>query len=104
MAIYEHVCENPECGYEWEDMYSIKQDPPKICPKCNQETAKRVISLTGRGVVELTGEELKAKAKADAKQFKKDVHATEKAYSNFLGEDKYQALQKQIDNSKKNKG
>ncbi len=44
MAEYEHICE--ACGFEWTACYSIKEDPPKICPKCNKKKAKRLISST----------------------------------------------------------
>jgi putative FmdB family regulatory protein len=35
------------CGHEWEFEQSIKDDPLKVCEKCNQDTARRQIS---RGV------------------------------------------------------
>lgn len=101
MADYEHVCENIECKYEWEASYSIKAEPPKICPKCNQETAKRLISLGSKGVVELTGNELVAKVKDDAAKLKKDMHNDSKIYSNLLGEDRYQSLQQRMDKQKR---
>jgi len=101
MPTYDHICKNKECNYEWEDSYSIKLDPPKICPKCNQETAERLISCMSRGVVELTGHELTEKIKSDVKQLKKDMGKSEKIYSNLLGESKYESLQRQIDKKKK---
>ena len=100
MPTYEHVCHNSECNHEWEDVYSITKDPPKICPKCNQETAERVISLGGKGVVELTGQDLVDKIKSDAQQLKKDASKSEKVYSNLLGEDRYQNLQNKMDRRK----
>ena len=45
MPTYEYLCTS--CGHEWELEQSIKEDPQKICQKCNQETARRQIS---RGV------------------------------------------------------
>jgi len=39
---YEYKCDC--CGYEWEEDQSIKDDPISICPKCNEELAKRLIS------------------------------------------------------------
>jgi putative FmdB family regulatory protein len=97
MAIYDHQCQDEKCGFEWESEYSIKADPPKVCPKCNQETAKRMISLNGKGVVELTGNDLVAKVKADAKQIQANAQRSEKSYSNLLGESKYQQLQSKLD-------
>ena len=102
MPTYNHECSNEECKHEFEDFYSITKDPPKVCPKCNQETVKRVLSSGGsRGVVELSGEELKAKLKDDAKQLKKDMHKNENTYANMLGEAKYHQLQTQMDRRKK---
>lgn len=101
MPTYEHRCDNPECKHEWEADYSIKTDPPKECPKCKQETVTRLISLGGKGVVELTGQELVDKVKADAQTLKKDAASKEKVYANLLGEDKYQALQTKMDQQKR---
>lgn len=42
MPTYEYLCTS--CGHEWEFEQSIKDEPQKICQKCNQETAKRQIS------------------------------------------------------------
>ena len=99
MPTYEHVCDS--CLHEWEDTYSIKADPPKICPKCGVESARRVISLGGRGVVELYGQELVDKIKGEAKQLKKDMHKSANVYANLLGEDRYHKLQTQLDRQKK---
>ena len=65
MPTYLHICTDKECAHEWEDFYSITEDPPQCCPKCGKETAKRLVSGgSGKGIVELTGHELKAKIKA----------------------------------------
>lgn len=40
--IYEYQCEN--CGYEFEEDQKISEDPIDICPKCNNRSAKRLIS------------------------------------------------------------
>jgi len=91
MPSYEHVCLNEDCNYEWEDEYSIKDDPPKICPKCKKETAKRLISGgSGKGKVELTGNELKEKLANDVKDIKKRLSTDEKFAANFYGEGKFQ--------------
>ena len=89
MPTYEHLCLNKSCNYEWEDIYSIKDTPPTTCPECHQETAKRLISGgSGKGVVELYGQDLVDKVKADTKQLKKDMHNDPKVYDNLLGVDK----------------
>lgn len=99
MAIYEHICES--CQHEWEEEYSIKADPPKVCPKCGKETVKRLISLGGKGVVELTGYELVEKCKADAQQMKKDMAKNTNTYANMLGDSKYHELQTKMDRRKR---
>ena len=101
MPTYEHICSNESCKHEWEDNYSIKLDPPKICPKCGLETAKRLISLGGKGVVELYGQDLVDKLKSDTKQLKKDMHKSDKIYANMLGESKYNDLQTRLDRRKR---
>lgn len=101
MPDYDHQCQSKECGYEWEETYSIKADPPKICPKCKQETAKRVISLCGRGVVELVGQDLVDHVKADAKRIAKEAAKDDKKYANLLGESKYEQLQQRMDRQKR---
>ena len=44
MPTYQHICSAPECQHQWEDIYSIVQDPPTKCPKCGAETAVRQVS------------------------------------------------------------
>ena len=101
MPDYEHQCQNEECKYEWEASYSIKVDPPKICPKCGKETAKRVISLGARGVVELTGQDLVDHVKSDAKRIQREASKDTNKYASLLGEDRYHQLQTQLDRRKK---
>ena len=103
MPTYEHICES--CNHEWEDEYSIKSEPPKNCPSCNQETVKRLISGgdNRRGKVELTGQDLIDKIKGDAQVLKRDAAQKEKIYAHLLGEDRYQSLQTRIDNQKRNR-
>jgi len=98
MPTYEHTCHNPECKNEWEDIYSIKTDPPKVCPKCNQETAQRVISGgSGKGIVNLTGQDLTDKLKSDASQIQREAARDEKKYANLLGESRYSEMQTKMD-------
>lgn len=99
MPTYEHRCDT--CKHEWEDSYSIKAEPPKQCPKCQAETVTRLISLGGKGVVELTGQELVDKLKSDANKIKAEAAKDEKVYANLLGEEKYQNLQTQMDRRKR---
>jgi putative FmdB family regulatory protein len=99
MPTYEHRCDT--CKHEWEADYSIKADPPKQCPECKAETVTRLISGAPRGVVELYGQDLVDKIKADAKKTKADAAKDEKVYANLLGEDRYQSLQTQMDQRKR---
>lgn len=101
MAIYDHQCQSEECKFEWEDSYSINADPPKICPKCGKETAKRMISLGGKGVVLLNDKEFAEANRNAGKQLAKDAMKSENTYSNLLGPDKYHTLQKEIDRRKR---
>jgi putative FmdB family regulatory protein len=95
MPTYDHICNS--CSYEWEQMYSIKADPPKQCPNCHAETVQRLISLSGKGIVELYGNDLVNKCKEDAKQIQKEASQNPNKYANLLGPDKYQSLQQQMD-------
>ena len=99
MPTYEHMCQS--CSHEWEDEYSIKAEPPQFCPKCNAKTAKRLISLGGKGVVELNGHELVEKLKGDAQQIKRDASKSDKMYANLLGESRYNDLQTRLDRRKR---
>jgi len=101
MPTYQHECQNKECNHEWEDFYSMSKDPPTTCPKCLQETAKRVLTPTGGGRVTLYGDELIASVKQGAEKMKKDIYGSEKNYSNVLGEDRYNKIQTSLDRNKK---
>lgn len=102
MPTYSHACSNETCLHEWEDFYSITADPPTQCPKCGFETAKRVISGgSGRGIVELYGQDLVDKVKSDAKNIQKQASKNENMYANLLGESRYQSLQSRFDSRKK---
>jgi putative FmdB family regulatory protein len=89
MPTYEHICTN--CDHEWDAFYSIKASPPTVCPKCNASgTVKRLVSGgSGRHIVTLGHHETIAKAKTDAKKFKRAAARDENLAANFVGEDKY---------------
>lgn len=44
---YEYECTNPLCAHTWEEDQKITAQSIGICPKCNQQTAKRLISKSG---------------------------------------------------------
>lgn len=102
MPEYEHTCSNVECQFEWSETYSIKADPPEQCPKCQLLTAQRMISGgSGKGIVQLTGNDLTDKIKSDATQLKKEMYSNEATYANMLGNDKYQQIQTRMDKRKR---
>lgn len=44
MPFYEFIC---DCGNEFEEMLSIKDDTVGVCPKCGKKTRKQHYSLGG---------------------------------------------------------
>jgi hypothetical protein len=108
MPTYLYECpktEDNEGHGEFEEYHSMSHKL-EFCPKCKEEgkgdvPVKRLINSTSVGVVALTGHEYVASIKSSAQQMKKEIYASEKRYANFLGDDVYQKLQTNIDNSKK---
>lgn len=101
MPTYEFICEDDQCKYEWEEILSIVAPNPEVCPKCNKSSVKKLISLGGRGVVILEGQDLVDKTKEDVRKLKQEMHSSEKVYSNMLGEDRHQQMQQRIDRQKR---
>lgn len=101
MPTYEFQCQ--DCKHEWEDFLSIKAPDPEECPQCKVKgkTLRLISGGSGRGVVELTGQDLIDKVKSDVRDLKKDAAAKEKVYANLLGDDKYQQLQTRMDKQKR---
>jgi putative FmdB family regulatory protein len=104
MPTYEYEC--PEHGI-FEEYHSIKIKL-EHCPQCQaagkEQEVKRLISLGGKGVVELTGHDLVAKTKEDIVKLKSDMSKSDKVYANMLGDDKYHALQTKMDKNKQERG
>jgi len=100
MPIYEYEC--PKHGV-FEEIHGM-DEKLEFCPTCLEEgeeqKIEKVISLCGKGVVELYGHELVSKLKSDAKQIQKDASKDEKKYASLLGESKYQELQTKMDKRK----
>lgn len=103
MPTYEFLHDVEGCKHEWEEVRSIKAADPTHCPKCEAEgnIVHLVSGGSGRGVVELTGQDLIDKCRADAQVLKKDAAKSEKLYANLLGEDKMQSMQQRIDRQKR---
>ena len=82
MPTYLYKC--PTHG-EFEEVHSIKIKL-EFCPKCKEENKndikiERLINSMSIGVVELVGQELVDKCKADAKMLQKDASKSYKIYS-----------------------
>lgn len=103
MPTYLYEC--PSHG-EFEEFHSMSK-MLEVCPHCQKEGVepqklKQLINCMSKGTVELLGQDLLDKCKADAQKIKGDAAKSEKVYANLLGDDKYQALQTRLDNQKKN--
>jgi len=48
MPTYDYVCK--KCGHAFEAFQSMKDDPMTTCPKCGEESLKRLIG-TGAGLI-----------------------------------------------------
>jgi len=45
MPIYEYECEN--CGYKFEKLQKINDEPLVECPKCKQPKLRKLVSAAG---------------------------------------------------------
>lgn len=103
MPTYLYECPTHGEFEEYHSMSTVLED----CPKCKEEgvaevqKVKKLINCGTRGVVELTGQDLKDKVNAEVQQLKKDMHAKEKVYANLLGEQKYHEMQTKMDRAKR---
>lgn len=103
MPTYTYLCEIE--NREFEEFHSISEIVKK-CPVCKEagrknHKPKRLISGPTAGRVELTGHDLVAKTKSDAKKLEKEIYSSESAYANLVGESTYQGLQSSIDKRKR---
>lgn len=44
MPIYEYLCN--ACEYKFEKLQKISDDPISVCPECNKDTVKKLISAS----------------------------------------------------------
>jgi hypothetical protein len=109
MPTYVYSCEHHG---EFEEFHSITIKL-EFCPKCKAEgkeecddtRVKRLVSGgSGRGIVELAGQDLVDSVKVDVQKLKRDMTKDEKLFSNLLGESKYQQMQTNYDKSKRDRG
>lgn len=93
MPTYEHRCNG--CRHEWDEAYSMKQAPPTICPSCEEEgQVQRLISGgSGRGIVRLTGGDLRAQLMVDAGKARQRARTDENFRASIIGEQKYHQQQ-----------
>jgi putative FmdB family regulatory protein len=89
MPTYPHICH--ECNHEWDDFYSIKAAPPTVCPKCGTEgkVERLIAGGSGRGIMDVTGEELRQKLDKEAQDMVRECSTNEKMLANIVGENKY---------------
>lgn len=88
MPTYPYECQ--ECGHEFEEFHEITAEPLKTCPKCNKDSLKRMIyGGSGKGIVQLYGQDLKDKIYSDAKKIRAEAHKNENVMANLVGENKF---------------
>lgn len=89
MPTYEHLCE--KCHHEWDEFYSIKSDPPNVCPSCGgKDCVKRLVSGgSGKGIMILSGRELRRKISSEAASYRRKAATDENLRANLVGEDVY---------------
>ena len=102
MPTYEFRCSNyTECPSEWEEYLSMSSPIPP-CPICGKPGYRLISGGSGKGIVNLTGQDLVNKVKRDAANLERHASKSEEFASNFIGPDTYQKKQVQLDNAKKN--
>lgn len=89
MPTYLYICEDENCLKEFEEYHSMSTVLEE-CPLCHTKgKLKKLINTESKGVVQLTGNDLSQKIKADAKELKRKVYTNENTLANVVGETKY---------------
>lgn len=89
MPTFRFGCTNEECNNEWEELYMPGEDLPTTCEKCGKPI-KRLLCGMPAVKVELYGQELMSKLKADGQKLKKRAATDENFLANVVGESTYQ--------------
>lgn len=92
MPSYEYYCEIFDKEFEEFHSITIKLEDCPLCREAGIEphAPKRLISGgSGRGIVELTGHELKAHITAEGEKIKREVYRDENKLSNIVGPSKF---------------
>jgi hypothetical protein len=106
MPTYLYLCETKHCEFEEEHSIKITLE---YCPKCEEEGLGQqklkplIYGGSGRGIVELYGDELISKCKEDARKIKDEASKDAKKYASIIGEDRYHQIQTQMDRQSKNR-
>jgi len=103
MPTYEYEC--PIHGV-FEEFHSMSEKI-EYCPECEKngikQSVKRLISLSGKGVVVLRGRDLADKIKSDAAKLNQQANKSEKVLADMVGHDKYHQLQSNEDKKARNR-
>ena len=103
MPTYEYEC--PVHGI-FEEFHSMSEKIEN-CPMCEKDgkvqPVKRLISLSGKGVVVLTGQDLAAQIKSDANKLAQTANSNERVLADIVGHDKYHQLQLNEDKKARNR-
>jgi hypothetical protein len=97
MPTYIYECEIN--NIEFEDFHSITTELEK-CPICEKNNMKEhkpkrlIAGGSGRGIVNLSGNELIAKTKQEVKEMKQRAGSDEKFLANVVGENRYEKNQR----------
>ena len=84
MPTYEHKCNS--CGHEWEEIYSMNDPVPTVCPECKTEgQVQRLISMPAGVRVELEGRERVEKLWKEGKELARKARKDENLAADLYG-------------------
>lgn len=98
MPVYDYKCK--DCEHVFEVFHKIADSGPTECPECKQNNVFKLMSPI-MGSVELRGQELSRKIKADAQKLIQESSKSQKVLANMVGDDKFHNNQLLNDTIKK---